>query len=88
MEHWKDWKTGSPKHLSDLWALRKGRHQATCVLVGHPMGSEVRVEIDGELQRSEAFREGAQAAATAEDWRKAFEEKGWAATARTSRTRI
>lgn len=77
MDDWKDWKTSQPKNLGELWTLTKRGHSATCVLVGHPKGSEVRVEIDGELQRSEAFREGALAVAASQDWRRLFEEKGW-----------
>jgi hypothetical protein len=80
MEHWQDWRTGQPKHLADLWAVTKGTHRATCVLVGHPMGAELRVEIDGDLRQSEAFRDSTKAVAAAQDWRKRFEEKGWSAS--------
>lgn len=79
MEHWQDWRTGQPKLLDDLWTLRKDRREAACVLVGHPLGAEIRVSVDGELQRSQAFRNGADAIALADEWRGAFEAKGWRA---------
>ena len=77
MEEWLDWRTNQPKHLGDLWTLRKGARTAACVLVGHPIGSELRVSVDGDLRRSEAFRNGTEAVTTADDWRAQFEAKGW-----------
>lgn len=82
MEHWQDWRTGQPKHLDDLWTLTKDGREASCILVGHPVGMEVRVSVDGELKRSQAFRSGGgtDAVSTADDWRRQFERLGWAAT--------
>jgi len=78
VEHWQDWQSnGAPKHLGDLWTLRKGARRADCVLVGHPRGCEVRVEVDGKLVRSEAFSGGAEAVVEATAWRDAFTQKGW-----------
>lgn len=77
MEHWHDWRTGQPKHLADLWTLRKDGREAACVLVGHLIGAEARVSVNGELQRSQAFKNGADAIALADEWRTAFEAKGW-----------
>lgn len=77
MDEWRDWQTGQPKHLGDLWTLRKVGREAACVLVGHPLGVELRVSVGGELQRSQAFKDGVDAIALADEWRAAFEAKGW-----------
>lgn len=73
---WQD-ATGRAKDLGVVWTLRKGAHEALCVLQGHPLGVEARILVDGELLRTEAFREPkAMIDATAE-WRAAYEAKGW-----------
>lgn len=79
MEHWQDWRTGEPKQLEDLWTLTKDSREASCVLVGHPIGMEVRVSVDGDLKRSQAFRsgDGAEALGLADEWRRQLQEKGW-----------
>ena len=63
-----------------LWALTKGARSATCVLRSHPLGVEVRVDVDGEAQMTQVHRLKADAcihAATLED---AFFGKGWTST--------
>lgn len=77
MEPWKDWQTGQPKRLGDLWTLERNGRRAVCVLQGHPIGCEARLEVDGDFKRSEAFREGADAVVTADGWRRLFEGNGW-----------
>lgn len=77
MEHWQDWNTGRAKDLGVVWMLTKGAHTASCVLQGHPVGIEARVLIDGDLQRTEAFRESTAMINTTWEWRQAFEAKGW-----------
>ncbi len=81
MEHWQDWNTGKPKHLGDLWTLHKNGRTATCILRGHPIGCEAWVEVDGDFKRSAAFKQGAEAIATADGWRQAFQDNGWSAEA-------
>jgi len=76
-EHWQDWRTGQPKHFGDLWTLTKGGRLATCVLRGHPIGCEARVEVNGDFKRSAAFKEGVEAVKAAEEWRELFEGNGW-----------
>ena len=76
-EPWQDWQTGKAKHLGDLWTLEKKGKRATCVLVGHPIGCEARLEVDGDLKRSEAFKQGTEAVKAADEWRVLFEGNGW-----------
>jgi hypothetical protein len=68
---------GQPKHLTDVWRLRKGDRQALCTLSTHPIGGEIRVTVDGELLRSEAGRNGTELMNLAFDWGDQFKEKGW-----------
>lgn len=77
MERWQDSRTGQPKHLGDLWTLEKNGRRAVCVLRGHPIGCEARVEVDGDFKRSAAFREGTEAVNAADEWRQLFEQTGW-----------
>lgn len=48
---------GVTRELGTAWRLTKGTRSACCVLVNHPLGWELRLEIDGELIRSQTFRE-------------------------------
>lgn len=80
-EHWQDWQTGRAKDLGLVWALRKGAHTARCILQGHPFGVEAVVLVDGDVQRTEAFRDTKALIDATADWRAAFEAKGWAVTA-------
>lgn len=75
-EHWQDAR-GRAKEMGEVWVLTKNGRTARCVLHGHPIGTEARVEIDGELHRTEAFRDSKAMVDATWDWRKAFEAKGW-----------
>lgn len=79
-EHWHDWKTGFAKDLGVVWELVKGSHAARCVLQAHPLGTEAVVLIDGDIHRSEAFRDSKAMIDATADWRAAFEGKGWRPT--------
>lgn len=40
------------------WTLRKiNKGEAHCTLRDHPLGIELRLDINGDLMRSEVFRE-------------------------------
>jgi len=39
-----------PKRIAGVWTLHKDKHTATWELWTHPVGAELRVEVDGELQ--------------------------------------
>lgn len=79
MEHWRDWQTGQAKDLGEVWTLEKNGHRARCVLQGHPIGTEARILVDGELLRTEAFRDSAGMINTTAAWRASYEAKGWTA---------
>jgi hypothetical protein len=50
---------------------------AICKLWTHAFGWEVRLEINGDLQRSEVFRFQDDVLTGAEAWKAALTEKGW-----------
>ena len=72
---------GQPAHLGDLFRVRKMRGDkqlaAVCQLWTHNFGWEVRLEINGDLQRSEVFRSQDDVLTAAEAWKAAVTEKGW-----------
>jgi hypothetical protein len=63
---------GRASQVSELWTLRKLAHVAVCSLWTHPIGGEIRVTVDGEMQRTEAKRDGLALVDLALDWRKQF----------------
>lgn len=48
-----------------------------CKLWTHALGWEVRLEINGDLQRSEVFRSQDDVLTAGETWKAAMIEKGW-----------
>ena len=76
-EHW----NGRPTLLGDLFRATKARGnkqlQAAARLWTHQFGWEVRLEINGDLQRSEVFRSQDDVLAAGETWEAAMVEKGW-----------
>ena len=67
---------GDPRHVGEVWALRKAGRVATCHLWTHPPGGEVRLDVDGEWQRGEAGRNALVDLAL--EWMEQFQWKGWA----------
>jgi hypothetical protein len=69
------------RELAECWRLRKlNRGEARCTLWAHPLGRELRLDINGELLRSEVFRPTPDPLAWAEAatlWRAQMSEKGW-----------
>jgi hypothetical protein len=71
-----EWR-GSPERIFEFWKLTKGASVAVCALWDHPLGAEVRCDVDGEMRRTKASRELGQLLDASDEWQKAFEEKGW-----------
>lgn len=79
MESWQDPRTGKAKDLGEVWALEKNGHRARRLLQGHPIGIEALVFVDGDLQRTEAFRDQKAMLDLTTAWRLEFEASGWSA---------
>ena len=76
-EHW----NGQPRRLGDPFRFSKSRGetqlQAVCQLWTHNFGWEMRLDVNGELQRSEVFRSQDEAlTAAGKIWKAAMVEKG------------
>jgi hypothetical protein len=62
-----------------LWTLTRQGRTATREAHPHPLGLEVVVTVDGDIQRTETFRIVPAAEATSTEWRALFTAKGWTA---------
>ena len=76
-EHWNN----QPTHLGDLFRVSKTRGDKTlsafCKLWTHALSWELRLEINGDLQRSEVVRSQDDVLTAGETWKAAMIEKGW-----------
>jgi hypothetical protein len=61
--------TCQPRPVEALWRIRCSDGWAHAEIWTHPIGWECRIYWDGELQRSQAYRESADAYKDAEDTR-------------------
>ena len=72
---------GRPVYLGALFRVRKMRGKkslaAICKLWTHHLGWEVRLEINGDLQRSEVFRSEDDVLTAGEQWKAAMVDMGW-----------
>ena len=72
---------GTPLNPDDFWTLHKQSacraREARCELWTHQVGWEVRLLIDGELQRSQVARSKRECLDVAEAWKAALIEAGW-----------
>jgi hypothetical protein len=62
--------------LGEIWRLTKGMRVAVCTLWNHPIGAEVRCNVDGDMRQTKASRDVGELLDEAHEWRKAFEAKG------------
>jgi hypothetical protein len=63
--------------VGELWRLTKGTHLAVCSLWTYPLGSEARLDVDGEMLRTQAGRYAMALVDVAREWKAQFQEKGW-----------
>jgi hypothetical protein len=66
-----------PERLSPAWSLTKGAKTATCEVWSHVLGHEVRAFVGTELVQSAVCRTLEELIRTQDEWRAAFEAKGW-----------
>lgn len=60
-----------------VWECRKGTRIARCELWRHPLGWEVRCDVDDETRQTAVQRRRETAEDQAHDWQRAFFGKGW-----------
>jgi hypothetical protein len=63
--------------MSNPWSLSKGPHRAYCFIVAHPLGAEIRVEVDGGLRRNHICATVDAALTLAATWREQMTLEGW-----------
>jgi hypothetical protein len=72
---------GQPSELGTLFRVSKTRgdakFHAVCVLWTHQLGFEVRLEVNGDLQRSEVLRSQDDVFTASDQWHAAMRDKGW-----------
>ena len=73
-----EWR-GTPVSIGEFWKLTKGKRVAICTLWNHPIGAEMRCDVDGEMWQTNASRQLADLLDAADAWKVAFQEKGWRA---------
>lgn len=80
-----DW-DGTPRELGHLFRVYKDRGgkrlAALGILLSHQLGWEVRLEVNGDLQRSVVCRTQDEVLTTGEEWRDAMIAHGWSTEAR------
>ena len=65
--------------IQEFWTLTKSKRRAVCVLWNHPLGAEMRLDVDGEMTQTKASRDFTELLDASDAWRAAFLEKGWSA---------
>jgi hypothetical protein len=68
---------GQARRCAEFFRLRKGKRRVVCWSWTHPVGGEIRVDVDGELVRSYAGRDGVALFELSQQWKVQFQEKGW-----------
>jgi hypothetical protein len=66
-----------PERLSPAWTLTKGTKTAVCEVWSHVFGFELRALIGPELVQSHVCRSQEDMIRVQDEWRAAFEAKGW-----------
>ena len=69
---------GYPERVGNWWTLKKGSRTVVCDIYTHPLGGELRCDVDSEMFGTRASRTLDDLLAASDEWRKAFEGKGWA----------
>jgi hypothetical protein len=72
-----EWR-GHAVKLGEMWRLTKANHVAVCTLFTHPIGWEIRCDVDGDMRQTQAGRGLVALLDESDKWKQAFLEKGWA----------
>ena len=63
--------------MSLVWRLTRDNTGAECRLWTHPVGAQIRVDVDGAFVRSAAGGDTLSLLELAAAWRTQFHERGW-----------
>jgi hypothetical protein len=68
----------SPKREVELWKVRKGERELTCIGVYLSAGIDIRLmEADG-FRRTRLVRDARECTALSDEWKQKLVERGWA----------
>ena len=70
---------GQERDVALVWRLTRDNTGAECRLWTHPIGVQIRVDVEGEFVRSEAGRDPLPLLELAAAWKAQFHEKSWTA---------
>jgi hypothetical protein len=68
---------GTPRDLGVMWSLHKGERRMHCRLSNHPVGWELRLDVDGELVRSQVCRAEGDVFDLSDEWRTVAVAASW-----------
>jgi hypothetical protein len=72
---------GEPAEIGLLFSVRTERGEkslaAVCRLLSHQLGWEMRLEVNGDLQRSQVCRLQDEVLTTSDRWKDDLVENGW-----------
>ena len=69
---------GVSRQFAELWRMQKDDHSAVCSVWTHPDGGELRLTVDGKLQRVEATHHLFALPIMALGWKERWHSlKGW-----------
>lgn len=68
---------GYAERVGQWWRLPKGNRAVACDIYTHPLGGELRCEIDGEMFGTRASRDLSDLWTASEAWKQGFKEMGW-----------
>jgi hypothetical protein len=71
--------TGRAKRVGEWWTLHNGARSVTCGLYTHPLGGELRCELDGELFALRPSWNLDELLGTSEQWKAWLGKMGWVA---------
>lgn len=67
----------APPPDEQLWTLRHGRHTAVCWQRLHPLGLELRLDVNRDTMRSAVARTVDEARTASDEMRNAMLARGW-----------
>lgn len=67
----------APPPDEKLWTLRHGRHTAVCWQRLHPLGLELRLDVNRDTMRTAVVKTVEEARAASAQMRDAMQAKGW-----------
>ncbi len=71
-----EWR-GKQENLGTWWTMKKGARVVECTWWSHPLGVEMRCDVDGEMFATKVGRNIHELLDIRDEWQKAFQEKGW-----------